>query len=104
MAEPVISLLKTDSIYYSVKTTTENLVAQSIHDIIVIPFQEQDIVLNNETQPSHYLLSFFLLLTQDGWTTLMVASQNGHTSVVEKLLAAGADPNHQDKVRKKLGY
>ena len=50
VAEPtVISLLKTDSISYSVKTTTENLVTQIIHDIIIIPFQEQDTVLNNET-------------------------------------------------------
>ena len=29
----------------------------------------------------------------------MCASKNGHTNVVEKLLAAGADPNHQDEVR-----
>ena len=28
----------------------------------------------------------------------MCASQNGQAGVVEKLLAAGADPNHQDKV------
>ena len=29
----------------------------------------------------------------------MWASKNGHINVVEKLLAAGADPNHQDEVR-----
>ena len=29
----------------------------------------------------------------------MCASKNGHINVVEKLLAAGADPNHQDEVR-----
>ena len=32
----------------------------------------------------------------------MVASQNGHTSVIEMLLAAGADPNHLAEVRKKF--
>ena len=29
----------------------------------------------------------------------MWASENGHANVVEKLVAAGADPNHQDEVR-----
>jgi len=32
-------------------------------------------------------------------TVLIWASQSGHANVVEKLLAAGADPNHQDEVR-----
>ena len=32
-------------------------------------------------------------------TGLMWASLYGHVNVVEKLLATGADPNHQDKVR-----
>ena len=29
----------------------------------------------------------------------MLASENGHVNVVEKLLAAGADHDHQDEVR-----
>ena len=29
----------------------------------------------------------------------MYASRKGHDNVVEMLLAAGADPNHQDEVR-----
>ena len=29
----------------------------------------------------------------------MCASENGHVNIVEKLLGAGANPNHQDKVR-----
>ena len=29
----------------------------------------------------------------------MWASLYGHVNIVEKLLAAGADPNHQDEVR-----
>ena len=53
----------------------------------VIPFQEQDTVLSNEIKPQSIIsLSFFLI-----W-----ASLNGHVNVVEKLLAAGAYPNHQN--------
>ena len=44
-------------------------------------------------------LSFFLLLPQDGRTALTLASWKEYVNVVEKLLAAGADPNHQDEVR-----
>ena len=44
-------------------------------------------------------MSFFLLLPQIGTTALIRASKNGYDNVVEKLLAAGADPNHQDFVR-----
>ena len=36
----------------------------------------------------------FSLLPQIGATALTNASWNGHANVVEKLLAAGADPNH----------
>ena len=67
---------------------------------IVVPFHEQDTVLSNETKPQvYYLLSFFLLLPQNGATTLIYASRKGHVNVMKKLLAAGADPNHQDEVR-----
>ena len=51
----------------------------------------------------HYLLSFFLFLTQYSQTALIRASLNGHVNVVEKLLAAGADPNHQDNVKSLVG-
>ena len=44
-------------------------------------------------------MSFFLLLPQNGVTALIYASRKGHDNVVKKLLAAGADPNHQDEVR-----
>ena len=44
-------------------------------------------------------MSFFLLLPQIGGTALIYASRNGRVNVVEKLLAAGADPHHQSKVR-----
>jgi len=36
--------------------------------------------------------------SQDGWTALMSASQNGHFEIVEKLLAAYAEPDLRDKV------
>ena len=43
-------------------------------------------------------MSFFLL-QQDGATALMFSCEKGYDNVVEKLLAAGVDPNHQDEVR-----
>ena len=44
-------------------------------------------------------MSFFLFLPQNGATALIYASEEGHVNVVEKLLAAGADPNKQDEVK-----
>ena len=35
---------------------------------------------------------------QDGRTATMLAAQNGHVEVVDRLLAAGADKDAQDKV------
>ena len=35
---------------------------------------------------------------QDGWSSLMLACENGHTEVVRMLLSAGAHVNHQSKV------
>ena len=43
-------------------------------------------------------LFFYHSHTQDGWTALMSASHNGHHEIVEKLLAARAKPDLQDKV------
>ena len=63
-------------------------------------FQEQDTVLSNEIKPQSIIsCPFFLLLPQYGNTALIRASENGHVNVVEKLLTARADPNHQDNVR-----
>ena len=36
---------------------------------------------------------------QDGWTALMLASDSGHTDVVQLLLSSGAQVDLQDKVR-----
>ena len=35
---------------------------------------------------------------QDGWSSLMYASDNGHVEVVDKLLQHGATVNLQDEV------
>jgi len=64
---------------------------------IVIPFQEQHNVLSNETQSPLSLVLFSL--PQEGRTALILASHKGYVNVVELLLAAGADFNHQDEVR-----
>ena len=69
-------------------------------DIIVIPFLKQKLSLVMRLKPSQSIISCPLSSSsQYGWTALIRASRSGQTSVVEKLLAAGADPNHQNKVR-----
>ena len=35
---------------------------------------------------------------QNGWTATMHAAENGHVEVVDRLLAAGADKDAQDRV------
>ena len=40
---------------------------------------------------------------QDGWTALMMASQEGHGEVVEKLLEKGASVDVQNEVRERQG-
>ena len=77
-----------------------------------MPFQEQDAVLSNETKPQSIISCPFsschkmvTLASQNedtnvGNADLIWASSNGDDNFVEKLLAAGADPNRQDEVRK----
>ena len=36
---------------------------------------------------------------QDGWSALMLASDSGHTDIVQLLLSSGAKIDMQDKVR-----
>ena len=40
----------------------------------------------------------FTVSSQGGWSSLMVASQNGHVEVVDKLLQHGATVDLQDNV------
>ena len=59
-----------------------------------------------------FQLSVFMLITnntvlfhsvpQDGWTALMLASDSGHTDVVQLLLSSGAQVDLQDEVRHKI--
>ena len=46
---------------------------------------------------SSYMHHLFIVV-QDGTTPLFMASQNGHTNVVDVLLRHGADPNLADHV------
>ena len=41
----------------------------------------------------------FHFVSQDGWTALMLASDSGHTDVVQLLLSSGAQVDLQDEVR-----
>ena len=41
----------------------------------------------------------FHSVPQDGWTALMLASDSGHTDVVQLLLSSGAQVDLQDEVR-----
>ena len=74
---------------------------QSSNSLNHIPFQEQDTAISNETKLQSIIscLRTFFLLKQYGQTALIRASLTGHVNVVETLLAAGADHDHQDNVR-----
>ena len=68
-------------------------------DTIVIPFLNKTLCLLLKPKPNPVSLVRFPPLPQKGRTPLMCASENEHVNVVEKLLAAGANPDHQDEVR-----
>ena len=91
-------IIKPDSIC-CVKTTTENLVAQALYvTSLLYHFKNKTLPIMRPTL-SPLSLVIFLLLPQWGRTALICASLNGHINVVEKLLAAGANLDHQNKVR-----
>ena len=45
------------------------------------------------------VVPFVSFLPQDGWSALMLASDSGHTDVVQLLLSSGAKVDLQNKVR-----
>ena len=42
------------------------------------------------------------IITQDGWTALMIAAAGGYTEVIAELVKAGANKDLQNKVCHKL--
>ena len=50
----------------------------------------------------HYCGNHFVL--QNGWTALMLASDSGHTDIVQLLLSSGAKVDLQNKVRHIMLY
>ena len=86
---PLLSVLK-----WSTHSRGCSLNLMTYLNALIYRFEEQDITCNSGI---HHQVFFFLL--QDGWTALLCASQNGHSNVVMKLLAAGAHPDHQQNVR-----
>ena len=49
-------------------------------------------------------ITCLFIVVQDGATPLFMASQNGHTNVVDVLLRHGADPNLADHVSIEVVY
>ena len=49
---------------------------------------------------TNFLVCFFYLLAQEGWTALIYAAGYGHTEVVSLLVERGADLDLQDGVSK----
>ena len=56
--------------------------------------------MDSESKPFFCQIHYLLLCVscQDGWSSLMSASQEGHVEVVDKLLRHGATVDLQDKV------
>ena len=50
------------------------------------------------SQYSMFTITYIYFTVQDGFSPLYVASQNGHTDVVDLLLKAGADIHQMAKV------
>ena len=53
--------------------------------------------MNEVENPLGVMMGFVL---QDGWTPLVIASQEGHLEIVKSLIEAGANVNHTTKVVK----
>ena len=45
------------------------------------------------------VVPFVSFIPQDGWSALMLASDSGHTEVVQLVLSSGAKVDLQNKVR-----
>ena len=50
------------------------------------------------------VVPFVSFLPQDGWTALMLASDSGHTDIVQLLLSSGAKVDLQNKVRHSIMF
>ena len=81
-----------------------------VHDIpgaLIINNHDTDskVVRHPQSFALHHVISSLHLSSQDGTTALMIASYNGHPSVVRVLLKAGANINTTTaQVRYRLFY
>ena len=97
VAEPTIIPLLNQTVSVTLSKLPQNLVAQTLHlTLLLYYFRNKTLTLVMRPTP---IVSCPFLLPQEGRTALMCASENEHVNVVEKLLAAGANPDNQDEVR-----
>ena len=54
--------------------------------------------LYSKCHPYTTVIVIIIICIQDGVTPLGIASQKGHTAIVNALLGSGADPNFATKV------
>ena len=61
----------------------------------ILPYSCRGTIMN---EVEYYLGVMMGFVLQNGLTSLVVASQNGHLEIVKSLIEAGANVNHTTKV------
>ncbi|KAL5515611.1 hypothetical protein EMCRGX_G000802 [Ephydatia muelleri] len=78
--------------FHALDDTCDDGMATSLHDML----SSQGMPSSVSCETQHTPGKSSQLYTNDGLSSLMLASGNGHGEIVKKLLSAGAEVNHQD--------